>query len=41
MNAHSGQKQPDKFDEIIHAKAFLGKYLKEKYFSEQYQQLSS
>ena len=40
INAHSDQKQPDKFDKIFQAKAYLGKYLKEKYFSDQYQQLS-
>ena len=39
-NAHSGQNQLDNFGEIFQAKAYLGKYLKEKYLSEQYQQLS-
>ena len=39
-NAHSGQKQPDNFDEILQANAQLGKYLKEKCLSEHFQQLS-
>ena len=30
INAHRGQKRPDNFDEISHAKAYLGKYLMEK-----------
>ena len=29
-SAHSSQKQPDDFDEILQAKAYLGKYLMEK-----------
>ena len=39
-NAHIGQNQLDNFGEIFQAKAYLGKYLKEKYLSEQYQQLT-
>ena len=33
------KKQPDIFDEILHTKAGLGKYLKEKCYSEYFQQL--
>ena len=40
INAHSGQNQPDNFDEIFLLKAWLAKYLKEKCWSEHYQQLS-
>ena len=38
LNAYSGQfKQSDNFDEILQAKAKLGKYLKEQCCSEYYQ----
>ena len=30
FNTHKSQKQPDNFDEILPAKAYLGKYLMEK-----------
>ena len=40
IGAHSSQKQPDNFDEILLAKAKLRKYLKEKCYSELHQQLS-
>ena len=40
INAHSGQNQPDNFDEIFQVLAQLAKYLKEKCLSEHYQQLS-
>ena len=36
-----GQKQSDKFGEIFQPKAYLGKYMREKYSSEHYQQLPS
>ena len=36
----TGQNQPDNFGKIFQAKAYLGKYLKEKYLSEQYKQPS-
>ena len=39
MNAHSGQKRPNKFKEILQTKAYLGNYLKKKYISEHYQKL--
>ena len=40
INAHSGQNQPDNFEEIFQILAQLAKYLKEKCWSEHYQQLS-
>ena len=40
MNAHSGQKQPLNFDDIMQEKAKSGKYLMEKCQSEHYLQLS-
>ena len=36
INACRGQKQPDKYGEILEAKAYLGKDLKEKCSSEHY-----
>ena len=38
--AHSGQKQPDNFDEMLQVKALLGKYLMEKCSSKHNQLLS-
>ena len=40
MSCHSGQNQPDNFEEIFQVLAQLAKYLKEKSWSEHYQQLS-
>ena len=40
INAHSGQKKPDTFDERLQAKVKLGKYMKNKCYLEHYQQLS-
>ena len=40
IHAHSGQRQPDNFDENFSGNALLGKYLKRKCWLEQYQQLS-
>ena len=40
INAHSGQNQPDNFDEIFQAKAELAKFLKEKCSLEYYPQVS-
>ena len=40
INAHSGHKQPDNFDEILQANTHVERYLKEKCSSEHYQQLS-
>ena len=36
LNTHSGQKRPGGYDEILKAKATLGKFLKEKYYSEHF-----
>ena len=40
LNAHSGQKQTDNFDEILQVNAHVKNYLKEKCSLEHYQQLS-
>ena len=40
INAYSGQKQPDNFGEIFQTEAWLGTYLKEKCYSDHYQELS-
>ena len=40
VSAHSGQNQPENFDEIVKASVQLPKFLKEKCCSKRYQQLS-
>ena len=40
INTHNGQKLPDNCNEILQAKANLVRYLKEKFYSEDYKQCS-